>query len=126
MHWLLMTLSCAPQDIVVPYGKSRPSTIVWGPNTYSTSSNNDENDSASVTEDSGKSTEALEEGLSVGNIAPNLFATTSTGLPWSLHDQREAMLFIVGNGDGVALERMLQQAGSLQQNTQQIRANFKL
>ena len=120
MIWLLIALACAPQDIVVPYGKSPPSTIVWGPNNYTTSSNNDGNNSANDTGDSGKPSDTTEEGLAVGHMAPDLFANTSTGLQWSLHDQQEAVLLIAGNADGVALERMLEQAGSLPQNIRQV------
>ena len=59
-------------------------------------------------------------GLNTNDIAPNLSASSASGMPWSLYEQSGMVLLMVGNADGMGLMRMLEQAESLPKEAQHV------
>ena len=123
---------CGPQDIDKSFGEAKGNSVVWGPVDYGTETST-QNDSADTGSDASnedpeefEDTEASESdsdatvGLNTNDIAPNLSASSASGMPWSLYEQSGMVLLIVGNADGMGLIRMLEQAESLPKEAQHV------
>ena len=105
-------MACTTTELIVPNGDAPPNTQLWGPNSWQGSSESSEALGDTADDDSGI-TEEQTEGLQVGNIAPNLISTTAFGQQWALYEQSHDILLLAGNADSIALNRMLEEAGTL-------------
>lgn len=122
----ILLWSCNSKDINKGFGEEQGNSVLWGPAVYGTDSEVDSdtadtgsNGPEDQTENTPEQSDA-EEGLNTNDKAPNLSATSSSGMPWSLYNQNGMVLLMVGNADGMGLIRMLEQAEELPKEAQHV------
>lgn len=126
----LLLWGCGPQDVEKPFGGERNNSVVWGPVSFGTGSSSETDSGDTGSGDEGSDDAADDQnssdlsdaniGFNTNDIAPNLSATSSSGMPWSLYGQDGMVLLLVGSADSMGLIRMLEQAEDLPKEAQHV------